>query len=83
MKIEKNIYPIEEKRAAVMVKRINDRSCRFRIIPGSICCIEKGTLMAERPEFQIIDDDGDKVEPAGKFLWTAETIDPFHLVIDI
>jgi len=39
--------------------------------------------MAERPEFQIIDDDGDKVEPAGKFLWTAETIDPFHLVIDI
>ena len=38
--------------------------------------------VGERDGAQIVDENGETMQPTGKFLWTAETIDPFHLVTD-
>lgn len=76
-------YPIESKRVAAKVERINGRSLQYRIVPNSLCYIKPGTRVLERPNAKIIDEDGNEVKPDGKFLWSAETIDPFHLVIDM
>lgn len=76
-------YPLEQKRVAVKVQRINSHSTKYKIIPGSICFIKDGALVSERPKSIIVDEDGNEIKPEGKFLWTAETIDPFHLVTDM
>lgn len=39
--------------------------------------------MVERPDVSIIDDEGNPLSPEGIFLWSAETIDPYHLVVDL
>lgn len=76
-------YPLERKRVAVKVQRINSRSAKYKIIPDSICFIKEGVLVSERSNSIITDEDGNEIKPEGKFLWTVETIDPFHLVTDI
>ncbi len=75
-------YPIGKKRAAIKVERINGKAYKFKVVPNSICIIKEDTVVKERPEAKIYDEDGNEVLPTGKFLWSAETIDPFHLVTD-
>lgn len=76
-------YPLKERRIAVKVERIDGRSYKFKVVPGSICIIKEGTVVAERPEAKIFDEDGKEIKPTGRFLWSMETIDPFHLVTDM
>lgn len=45
--------------------------------------IGAGTKVFERPEAKIVDDEGNEIKPTGRFLWSAETIDPYHLVVDM
>lgn len=77
------IHSLKEKRVAVKVKRADGRSLKFKLIPKSLCIVKAGTLFVERPEAKIIDGDGNELIPSGRFLWSAETIDPFHLVVDM
>lgn len=79
----KYFCPLKERRIAVMVKRIDGRSYKFKVVPGSVCVIKEDTVVAERPEANIFDEDGNEIKPTGRFFWSAETIDPFHLVTDM
>lgn len=72
-------FPLRKKRIAVKVKKIGKN--KFRVVPG-VCVLEESTLVCEQPFFQIVGDDGEEIPPTGTFLWTAETIDPYHLVTD-
>ena len=74
--------PLGKPRAAVKVKRIGN-SNRFEIIPGSVCLVSENTPVIERAEAAIVDGAGNTVTASGKFLWTAEAIDPYHLVVDM
>ena len=68
-------------RAAVKVRRISKN--KYEVVPGGICVLDAATLVKENKDAYIIDDNGEKVTASGRFLWTAETIDPFHLVVDM
>lgn len=76
-------WPLGQARAAVKVERVNLRENQYRIVPGSICLVAASTLMFEQPERQILDEDGEEIVPTGRFLWSAETLAPYHLVVDM
>ena len=42
--------------------------------------LKANTPLADLPGIRIIDPEGEEINPTGKFLITAETIGPFHLV---
>ena len=76
-------YPINKNRAAVQVKRVG-RTNRFRVVEGSLCMIKQGELVSNLPDdWKIVDDNGEEIKPTGRFLISAETIDPYHLVVDM
>lgn len=70
------------KRAAVKVRRIG-KTNKYEIVPGSIAMLSEEVKVGEKQDAIVVDENGEIVEPTGKFLWTAETINPFHLVTDI
>lgn len=72
-------FPLRKKRVAVKVEKVGEN--RFRVLPG-IYALEESTLVCERPSFQVVGEDGEVISPTGKFLWTVETIHPYHLVTD-
>lgn len=76
-------YPLREKRAAVKVERIDGRSHKFRVVPGSMFMLKPGTMVMECPEAHLFNGQGDEITPSGRFLRTAETIDPYHIVTDM
>lgn len=75
-------HPIQGKRLAVKVERIDWRSKKYKLTE-EICMMKAGTLVLEKREAKIVDDYGNEVLQIGRFLWSAETIDPFHLVVDM
>ena len=76
------VRPLGKPMAAIKVKRIG-RSNTYEIVPDSICMLDGATLVTENYGANIIDNDGERVDASGRFLWTVETIDPFHLVVDM
>lgn len=76
----KRVYTTTKELIAVKVQRIDNRSYRYRVIPGSICCMKIGTSIMERPDALILDDCENKIQTSGEIFWSAETIDPYHLV---
>lgn len=76
-----SVRPLGKKRVAVRVQRIG-RSNKYQVVPGSITMLSGEVKVGERDGAQIVDETGEAMQPSGKFLWTAETIDPFHLVTD-
>lgn len=40
-----------------------------------------GTLLMKCP-YEVVGPDGEKIEPVGRFVMTAETIDQYHMVTD-
>ena len=76
-------YPINKNRAAVQVKRVG-RTNRFRVVEGSLYMINQVELVSNLPDdWKIVDDNGEEIKPTGRFLISAETIDPYHLVVDM
>lgn len=67
--------------AAIKVKRIKPNV--YQIVPDSICLLPSCTTVTEMEKRKIVDEEGNEMTPDGRFLWTTETIDPYHLVIDI
>lgn len=74
------LSPLGKKRVAVLVKRIGLTNS-YKVVPG-IHMLNETTLMCRKPENRIIDDQGDEIKPCGCFLWTAESLSPYHLVVD-
>ena len=75
-----NTIVLESKRSCVRVKQ--DRS-KYIVQPG-ITFMKPGTLLRELKNGEkIVDEEGNEIEPSGRFLITAETIFPNHLVTDI
>ncbi len=76
-------YPIEKDRAAVKVQRVG-KSKLYRIVPDSLCVMKQGTLVSNLPDdYKIIDENGEELNATGEFMISSETIDPYHLVVDI
>lgn len=49
-----------------------------------ILLMKAGTQLIELAEDErVLDSDGTLISPTGRFFRTAETIDPYHLVLDI
>lgn len=84
------VYGLNERRAGVLVKKIPGRSRIYQIVDKEevkehIATIPAGTRVFRfdsLPNAKIIAQDGTECEPIGFFLITAETIDPYHWVID-
>ena len=76
-----SVRSLGKKRVAVRVRRIGG-SNKYKVVPGSITMLSGEVKVGERDGAQIVDENGETMQPTGKFLWTAETIDPFHLVTD-
>ena len=76
------VRPLGKPRVAIKVERIG-KSNKYEVVPGSTCVLDAATLVKENKDADIIDDNGEEVTASGRFLWTAETIDPFHLVVDM
>ena len=71
--------------ACVTVEKIPGRKHnQYKILTGAknVGIVQKGTKVIEF-KGNIFDDEGNEVKPEGKFLMTAETIDPYHLLLDI
>lgn len=81
--MSKPISVLGKRRAAAKVKRINAKTNTYEVIADSLILLGPSTPMVERPGVKIINIDGEEIEPTGRFLFTAETIDPYHYVIDM
>lgn len=77
-------YYLGEKWAAVAVERCGDsRRHIYRVIPDSVCMVGARTRVFDVPEnYEIVGTDGKKIKPTGRFLLSADTIEPYHLLID-
>lgn len=74
---------IGQEKVAVKVERIKGTK-QYRIVPGEIGVVRSDTVVAELPrDYSIVNDDGEEIKPMGNFHITTETIDPYHLVIDM
>ena len=69
-------------RAAVMVKKGSNQT--LVVIPGSVSLVRiNAALLAIPYGWRVVGPDGEELAPTGAFLVTAETIDPYHLVLDM
>lgn len=73
--------PLGKERAAVKVRHIG-YSKKYEVLSG-IFMLSPEIMVVERPVLHVVDSDQYDVEASGKFLWTAETIDRYHLVVDM
>lgn len=75
---------IEKQRACVKIERIKGRGENYRLLPNtdSIGLIKEGTLVQDFTG-NVYDINGNKIEPTGRFMISVETIDPYHLLIDM
>lgn len=76
------VFPLRRKRCGVKVERINKKEHKYKVT--DVCIIGEDTPMTDLPDnFQIVDAEGAEIKPTGRFLMTAETIDPYHIVVDM
>ena len=73
--------------AGVTVKHITSRAKNRYIITDeagdTLVRIKSDTLIRELPRDAIIDDNKQPIPPSGRYFITAETHDPYHIVIDL
>ncbi len=75
---------LDKPRVAVKVELVGGRGKKktYKVLPG-IYIVKPPLTMVERSDASIVDDKGNPLSPEGIFLWSAETIDPYHLVVDL
>lgn len=80
---------LKSNRAGVVVERIgNKRQHKYKLTEKSITMVSAGTLVIPvhflSDNFQLYNQNCDElIQPEGNFWITAETIDPYHVVIDM
>lgn len=66
--------------AAVTVMR---KGKQLIIQPGDVFIAKSNVRFAEIPdEYEVVDQEGNRISADGKFLISVETFDPFHAVVD-
>ena len=48
-----------------------------------VVMVKAGTLLAPLEDEVVLTPDGESVRPSGRFFTTVETIDPYHMVLDV
>lgn len=67
--------------ACVKVELVNKTT--LRVLP-EVNLIKPGSYVRLLPEkISVTDENGDKVPASGRFYVTSESIDPYHLLIDV
>lgn len=63
----KNIEPraLGKRWAAVEVRQVSGRV--YKIVSGSLCTLDPVTMVIERPDLKIIDENGEEMQPTGTF----------------
>jgi hypothetical protein len=80
---------LKSNRAGVIVERIGSkRQHKYKLTEKSITMVSAGTLVIPvhflSNNFQLYNQNCDElIQPEGNFWITAETIDPYHVVIDM
>ena len=80
---------LKSNRAGVVVERIgNKRQHKYKLTEKSITMVSAGTLVIPvhflSDNFQLYNQNCDElIQPEGNFWLTAETLDPYHIVIDM
>lgn len=80
---------LNKERVGVKVERFGSkREHKYKITEDSIVMVKNGTLVMPvnfiSDDFKVYDKEGKEViEPTGRFFITAETIDPYHIILDI
>lgn len=82
-KMKGRLSKLSSARVAVLATRIKTSSV-FELHQGieSIALLPPGTQILIPEEIQVVCN-GEEVQPSGYFAITAETIDPYHLIMDI
>lgn len=77
---------LEDSRVAVKVERTGDMRKRIYKILPEIFLVKPGALMIPLKEIsenaKIINEKGEELHASGTFYLSAETIDPYHILID-
>ena len=80
---------LKSNRAGVVVERIgSERQHKYKLTEKSITMVSAGTLVIPvhflSDNFQLYNQNcNELIQPEGNFWITAETIDPYHVVIDM
>lgn len=76
-------FVLEQPRACVKIQKIGGRN-RYRLLKGieSVCLMKEGTILTDF-NGKLYDEDDNEVQPTGVFMISAETINPYHLLVDI
>lgn len=71
-------FTLYKPRVAVKVEK---KGRKLYVIPDEIYFLKPGTRLMEC-RYDVVSPDGEKIEPVGRFVMTAETIDPYHMVTE-
>ena len=72
---------VKRPHACVKVELVNKTT--LRVLPG-VALIKPGTYVQLVPEkINVIDGSSGEISASGRFYVTSETIDPYHLLIDV
>lgn len=80
---------LNKERVGVKVERFGSkREHKYKIMEDSIVVVKSGTLVMPvdfiSNDFEVYDKEGKEViEQTRRFFITAETIDPYHIILDI
>ena len=80
---------LNKERVGIKVERFGSkREHKYKITEDSIVAVKNGTLVMPvnflSDDFKVYDKEGKElIEPTGRFFITAETIDPYHIILDI
>lgn len=79
------IWPIGTERACVIVKKTKNHY--YEVVESSIGVIQSNALVTRLnfldSKAKVYDADGNEIQPTGYFLITTETINPYHLIVDM
>lgn len=83
--MNKPLYRLTRAYAGVRVKRGNSK--KVYVLDNEaeepIVLVKADTLLVKLDEEKVLTPDKEVVKPTGRFYATAETIDPYHLVLDV
>jgi len=75
--------PKERAAVQVEVRRGRGKSATLTTMPG-VHIVPAGTRMTLLPEWvEVVNSKGAKIEATGRFYVTVESLDPYHLLVDL
>ena len=83
--MNKPLYRLTRDYAGVQVKRGNSKKVYVLDDEAEepLVLVKANTLLVELDEEKVLTPGKETVKPMGRFYATAETIDPYHLVLDV